>query len=214
MQRRQREEGRAVDAGPDIEHHHHHHTGRVWVDMLLGVSAVAISFISLFLAVENGHAMQRLVQANSWPFVNIGVSNGDPDGNYAFALVIQNKGIGPAKVETLEVFYRDKPMSDDDALVHAMLGPRPDLPPNAFVNSTVTGDVLSSKEELHFLAANSKVLSAADMKSLSEGSQNIRFRFCYCSVFDECWLADHTVHGRLPPKPVKSCPAPRTPFTG
>ena len=201
-----------MDAGPDIEHHHHHHTGRVWVDMLLAISAVAISFISLFLAVENGRAMQRLVQANSWPFVAVGTNNGDLDGNYAFALVMQNKGIGPAKVEALEVFYKGKPMADGDALVHAILGPRADLPANGFVSSSVTGGVLSSKEEINFLAANAKSVSAADMKTLSDGARNLHFRFCYCSVFDECWLADHSVHGRLPPKPVKTCPVPATPF--
>jgi hypothetical protein len=40
---------------PEIEHHH---TGRPWLDVPLGVSAVSISFISLFLAIANGRAME------------------------------------------------------------------------------------------------------------------------------------------------------------
>jgi hypothetical protein len=52
---------------PEFEHSHHHRTGRPWLDVLLGVSAVSISFISLFLAIANGRAMERLVQSNSWP---------------------------------------------------------------------------------------------------------------------------------------------------
>jgi uncharacterized membrane protein len=48
--------------GPEVEHAHHHHTGRSWLDLILGVSAVSISFISLFLAIHNGNAMERLVQ--------------------------------------------------------------------------------------------------------------------------------------------------------
>ena len=55
------EANKGVDVeSPEIEHHHHH-TGRPGVDLLLGVAAVAISFISLFLAIANGRAMERLV---------------------------------------------------------------------------------------------------------------------------------------------------------
>ena len=48
--------------GPEIEHPHHHHTGRSWLDVILGVSAVVISFISLEYSAEDYEAMRTGVQ--------------------------------------------------------------------------------------------------------------------------------------------------------
>jgi hypothetical protein len=39
--------------GPEGEHHHHHHTGNRWLDIVIAVSAVIISLISLFLAIQH-----------------------------------------------------------------------------------------------------------------------------------------------------------------
>jgi hypothetical protein len=80
----------------EVEHLRHHHTGRQWVDLLLGISAVSISFISLFLALHNGKAMEQLVQANSWPFVQITFSTVHLDGTPHIHLDIANKGVGPS----------------------------------------------------------------------------------------------------------------------
>jgi hypothetical protein len=65
--------------GPEIEQPHHHHTGRSWLDLILGVSAVTISFVSLFFAIHNGNAMERLVEANSWPSVQVTFSTLNSD---------------------------------------------------------------------------------------------------------------------------------------
>jgi hypothetical protein len=96
---------------PEFEHSHHHRTGRPWLDVLLGVSAVSISFISLFLAIANGRAMERLVQSNSWPFIQIGTSDVEPDSTPHIRFFIVNKGVGPARIESLEVTYNGTPMN-------------------------------------------------------------------------------------------------------
>lgn len=200
-----------MDMGPEIETHHPHHTGRQWVDVILGVSVVVISIISLLLAMENGTAMKRLVAANSWPFVNIGVSNGDEAGNKLLDLLIQNKGVGPAKIETMEVFYKGKPMPDTRALIHTILGPGADGIHVPYINQTIVGDVLSSKESTNFVEVKDKSIDPAYLDRLSQEAGNIGFKTCYCSVFDECWLVDHTTAASAP-TPVKVCPIPKTPF--
>jgi hypothetical protein len=200
-----------MDQGPDIEAHHHPRTGRAWVDVMLSVSAVTISLISLLLAIGNGDAMQRLVAANSWPFVSIGVGNRDEHGDKVLRLIAQNKGIGPAKVQTLEVFYNGRPVPDAHALIRAILGPAADGGRIPFGGGSVVGDVLSSKEVVLLLAVQDKGIAPADLDKLAFEARNIGFRTCYCSVFDECWVSDRT--GPLsPPTPVKSCPAPKVPF--
>jgi hypothetical protein len=189
---------------PEVEHQHHHHTGRPWLDLLLGVSAVSISFISLFLALANGRAMERLVQSNSWPFVQISSSNVESDGTPHFRLDIVNKGVGPARIETLEVAYNGVPMSSPRAILNAMLG-RTTVPPHPrVIISTIVHGVLAAKERISFLDVKPEDLSAEDYAAIDAALPKLNFLACYCSVFDECWMADSR---KTQPAKIKTCPA-------
>jgi hypothetical protein len=194
---------------PEIEPSHRHHTGRPWLDLLLGVSAVSISFISLFLAVANGRAMERLVQSNSWPFIQIGSSDVESDSTPHIRLFIVNKGVGPARIETLEVTYNGVPMSSPRALLNAMLG-RTTVPPHPrMVVSSIVHNVLTAKEQISFVDVKPDDLSAEDYAAMDRGLRSVSFLACYCSVFDECWLADSR---KTQPSKVKQCPASQNVF--
>src|ERR1700748_1188714 len=96
---------------PEVEHHTHHHpTGHRRLDRPLPICALFVSVVSLILAIIHGQAMERmadanakLVEANSWPFLEY--STGDIDDNKPeIEMRIGNVGVGPAKVQSVEVF--------------------------------------------------------------------------------------------------------------
>lgn len=187
----------------EAEHIHHRHTGRPWVDLLLGISAVSISFISLFLAIHNGKAMERLVQANSWPFVQITFSTLNPDGTPHIHLDIANKGVGPARIESLEVTYNGMPVSTPRAMLNAMLN-RTTVPPHPRMQtSDVVHTVMAAKELTSFVDFKPGEFSAEDYDAIRVGVQKLTFLACYCSFFDECWMADTS---KPRPSSVKECP--------
>jgi hypothetical protein len=194
---------------PEVEHQHHHPTGRPWLDLLLGVSAVSISFISLFLAIANGRAMERLVQSNSWPFVQMNYSNVESDGTPHFRLDIVNKGVGPARVETLEVTYNGMPMNSPRAMLNALLGRTTVSPHPRIIISSVAHGVLAAKERISFFDVKPEDLSAQDYAAIDAGLQKLDLLACYCSVFDECWL---TGSHKSQPAKVKQCPASQNAF--
>jgi len=67
--------------------------------------------------------MDRLVAANSWPFLMHGTENQDPRGNPRISLGVENAGVGPARIQTFEVWWRDQPIAAaDDLLTHCCLG--------------------------------------------------------------------------------------------
>ena len=52
---------------PEVHTPHAHPSGKGWLDMALGGSAFIISLVSLWLGIQHGRAMEKLVAANSWP---------------------------------------------------------------------------------------------------------------------------------------------------
>lgn len=196
-----------MDATPEIETQPHHRTGHKRLDVILALSAFLISLMSVVLGIENAVAMRKLVASNSWPFVNVGVSNGNATGGAALDLLIQNKGVGPAKIKSLEVFYEGKPMRGEHALMRTMTGGKP-VP---ILRSRVVGSVLSAKESVNFLSVVDQSVAPSDLVELAKLSDRISIRTCYCSAFDECWVMDRTV---TPSKSteVDECPVAPVPF--
>jgi hypothetical protein len=205
---------------PEVETHAEiRRTGHRWIDLSAAGCALILSITSVFVAIRHGHTMERmaeanarLVEANSWPLLQTYNSDEGASGERVFSLIVSNFGVGPAKVESLEVFWKGRAMRDDFELLRSCCidGPAPGL------------DELIHTSDLHGM-----VLRAGDVRRLLEFSENpstaaltdrvhgalpqIVYRACYCSVFDECWMSDlRTLH----PPPIKQCPVPQVPFAG
>ncbi|WP_332773904.1 hypothetical protein [Phenylobacterium sp.] len=197
-----------MDPGPDHEHHHHHHTGRRWLDIVLGVSAIAISVISLFVAVHHGKTMEQMVEATTWPYVDFAFSNGDFNGGRDVTLFLLNSGVGPAKIESFELSYEGRALANGRALLKACcLGEGEPLP--KFQNSTVTDRVLPARENIIFFFGKPEAMSAEQMIRLRRTLPKLKARICYCSVLHECWIRDSD---KPRPEETKSCAAPKVPY--
>ena len=197
-----------MDPGPDVETHHHHHSGHRWLDMVLALSAILISGVSLYVAVQHGKTMEKMVEANTWPYVEFGASNGTPTGEHQVSLVVQNSGVGPARVDTLELAYDGKPMGSVSELLKACCV-RPEEPRARFQMSTVSGRVMPAKEVTTLLQEGARQMTPAQLQRLDDALPKITTRICYCSVLDACWTRDSAA--RAPVK-VKACPEPKVAF--
>jgi hypothetical protein len=200
-----------VDAAPETEYHHHRRTGHSWLDITLAVSAMFISLVSLFLALQHGRVLEKMVQADTWAFVTAGFSNYDPDLTPHPRLIIVNKGVGPAQVQTLEVFYNGTPQPSRRSLIRSILKPAdPNYRPR-FFESDVIGGVLTAKEEVNFLDFPASYYTPDEYATIRGALDKLEFRICYCSVLGECSVLDTR---KPPPTPiaVKACPVPEVPF--
>src|SRR4030095_11297543 len=111
---------------PDLPHHPHR-TGHRWIDLAVPLSALAVSVISLTIAIHHGQTMQkmaaenaRLLQANSWPLLQFATGNANESGQPEITLKIENAGVGPAKLISLEVFHGEKRIHTPRDLVQAL----------------------------------------------------------------------------------------------
>lgn len=156
--------------------------------------------------------MERLVEANSYPNVELGgaVSFTDKPDELALGVEVENSGVGPARVETIELWENGKPLrsaADIGAAIKAIDGAH-------YVANIEGGTVLES------LIGAGKKRTFIRFKlqgvqkwfpTLSKVLFGLESRVCYCSVFDECHVSDSRVE-KGHPKSVKQCPTPDAPY--
>jgi hypothetical protein len=203
-----------VSTGPDDVHAHPRHTGMRWFDLVMALSAIFISAISLAIAIENGRTERNLVAASSWPFLRAVLSNGGgeaPDEQTA-VIGVSNGGVGPAKLESFEVFYRGQAARSGLDLMRRCCGLGP-------TDEDVKRQMPHGH---HFEITDHTVLRPGEAKEtfgVRPGSDvgdrfaglitEIKFRACYCSILNECWVSN-LLDTHM--QPVKACPEPAVRF--
>lgn len=180
-------------------------------DLAVAFSALFVSLCSLGIALHHGRTMQRLVEANSRPFIQITTSKGQraPDSEpQTYTVLMSNPGAGAARVERFSILVDGKPAKDINEALLRLAG----LPDNTPQSSSVLGPMTYSDVAPSYIKAGSEqtVLSwprtagnaAVWDKDVAAGSDRVKFETCYCSIFDECWIENsHTFR----PTAVASC---------
>jgi len=190
---------------------------RPHLDLLVALSALATSISSIWLALAQGDDMQRLVQAQSWPYIGFHSGNSTVDEatrervrSLGFTLV--NQGVGPARVRWLELSVDGRAGPNPTALVLRAARPPGDarISRGNTYSRSIQGRASGAGEEITFLrwhhaAQREPVWSALDKARFGR----IVIRACYCSVFDECWIS----HSESPdPVSMAACPQIPVPF--
>lgn len=185
--------------------------GSSWISRLVAGAALLTSLVSIFLGIQNGNSMNRLVEANSWPHPSVRSSNYS-EGARRIDVEVVNQGVGPVLLHDFVVLYEGEPVSNAVDLVEACcLGDR-----GAFTSVddfenyvgrigtyTPSGRVIRPGEEvpvfnLDYTEENAEVWEQINRIRFGP----LTFRGCFCSVFDECWESDMV---SLDKTPVASC---------
>jgi hypothetical protein len=195
---------------------HASHTGHRWLDIALASAAMLVSCISLYVAVHHGQVMERLVAANSWPSVQFSASVMKGDGDFGtdsvrLDLSVSNKGIGPARLETLELWSDGTAVASVDQLGKLLKAAGAGQPLRTNVEgATVVGEILGVRDSTSFLRITAPDLQQWGLPFANVGV-SLKARVCYCSVFDECFVADDRKQTSRSVR-VSHCPAVEVPF--
>ena len=201
----------------ELESHHHHHphgTGLRWLDVTLAVAAAIVSLVSLWLGLHSAHSMEKLVAANSYPYLDLmrsthalGEGGGIKRAKVEYEMV--NNGVGPARIEWVQLSYKGKPVADLRELGAACC----DAKPGDFSGMNSRGGVASSLirpgSSLVMFSWSEPAAPNPMFAALHREMNNISYSACYCSVFDECYIRKDDDHK---PQPVAQCTAPGVPF--
>jgi len=199
-------------------------TGHRNLDLVISACALFMSAVSIYMAYHTGISMERLVHANSWPFLQIESGNTGPnpgtDGDEIY-FSVKNAGTGPARLHSLEFLLDGRPMRESFALDQialnccrtardAVVGAAGEHPLDAFgtVNTApIAPGFLAPGDDVTFLSWRKTPANAALWEAIDQAryTRRIAVRACFCSVFDECWIAQTN---QFPPRPVHECVQP------
>jgi len=197
-------------------HHPPHGTGIRWLDISLAVAAGIVSLVSLWLGLHSAHSMEKLVAANSFPYLEImrNMSSMDKDvatgrSHRRVEYLLVNSGIGPARVEWVELRYKDKPMADLSELLAACCDANAQTDIGMNRRGNVVGSLVRPGDMMSMFAADEPAVANPVFDALHRSMNDIGLTACYCSVFDECYLR---IRDGVKPEQVEQCEAPAKPF--
>lgn len=166
---------------------------------VLSVAGVFVAVVALYAALTESAAVRQQTAAAVWPFVQFQVQDSDTGEAADFSISFTNAGVGPAKMRTLRIVIGGKPIRDWADAVAILDGKLTDQVSRNFIS----GRVLSPDERVVVFSTTDSDLARRFQATVAKPENSIVF--CYCSIFDECWLAD-SQRGLQDPEVVSECP--------
>lgn len=168
-----------------------------------GTLAAAIAaLIALFVAWDQGRVMRQEIRASVWPALQLDGFSTQRDADIVQGLNIQNAGVGPARIDSISVYYQDSLVPDLEALS--------DLFPGHTGRSatSVTGRIIGAGDTVEVFAFQAPRAEGDDAVAMMyDLASNYSVDVCYCSVLDECWIAHTSGSANPKPESVDACPA-------
>lgn len=157
--------------------------------------AVMLSIAALVVTIIEANTTRSAAKASVWPSVSVEVSY----SSAGFSYETINRGVGPAKVRSIEITYDDAPYADYVTLVEAVLGPEDAFGYDRIRATNPDRRVISPGEEVNLFAVDWDPASRRLSEAFTDG---LAIELCYCSIYDDCWK---TRLGATEPVPVRAC---------
>ncbi|MBN8886307.1 MAG: hypothetical protein J0I77_11355 [Rudaea sp.] len=153
--------------------------------LALSVLALATGAYQTRLMQAQTELMQTQSRASVWPYVTVGKNEDAIAGHETFVWRVDNNGVGPAKIQSVEVKLDGKPYRNWKELF-AVLAPEQEFHAQT---SSLNGLVLPPSLNRETTIEMVKPDTAERAKVFLTAQQRISIEVCYCSVYDECWIA-------------------------
>ena len=166
---------------------------------VLAIAGVIIAIVALYAALTESAAVRHQTAAAVWPFVQMSIEDYDSDHTATFKLSFTNAGVGPARMRDLRLIINGEPIRNWEHAVRQLEGDTTAEVGRNFLRNRV----LSPDETIALISTSDPDLARRFQAAIANPNNSITY--CYCSIFDECWLAD-SQQDLQNPEPVERCP--------
>jgi hypothetical protein len=166
---------------------------------VLSLVGVFIAIVALYAALSESEATRKQTAAAVWPLVQLTISDHLSETGAEFRISLTNAGVGPARMRSMRVLFSGEPLRDWHHAM-ALIG---EEGTHRLGQSYVSRRVLIPGETIDMVSTMDRVLVEKFLATLARGGNSITY--CYCSIFDECWVVDSEKDLQTP-DPVEECP--------
>jgi hypothetical protein len=166
---------------------------------VLSVVSIFIAIVALYAALTESAAVRQQTAASVWPIVQLHIEDYDDGTQAGFSIALTNAGVGPARLRAFRLRIRGKPArswAEALALVDSELAP-------GVSRSFVRNRVLRPDETVTLIATEVADLARRLQAAAADAESSVSF--CYCSIFDDCWVSGSGVTIQTP-RAVAACP--------
>jgi hypothetical protein len=181
-------------------------TERVFVRLtfwqtVLSVVGVFIALVALYAALKESAAVRQQTAAAVWPFVQMTIADHDSEESASFSMSFTNNGVGPARVHGVRLTIDGQPIRN---WTHAVKVLDAEEPGAVRVSRNFISDRVLRPDETVTIVSTADIDLARRFQA-AIGNPDNYITYCYCSIFDECWLADSRKNLHEPDL-VEQCP--------
>lgn len=153
-------------------------------EMIVALSANAVSIITLLIFIYQTNLMREQQHISVWPYLEwLPSCCSEEFGAY---IQVENKGIGPAAVQSVTVRLNGKEMNSVEELFTEAIGHNDFF----YYTSTVESRVLAPGEKIKMIAIPDKETAFKVDSTLRR--KGLEIEICYCSVYEDCWTCTGT----------------------
>lgn len=171
---------------------------------LLSLAGVFTGAVALYAALNESQAVRLQTASSVWPYVQLMINDRDDGDSAYFALSLENVGVGPARMRRMRLTLHGEPMRNWQMLTAALLDAEAELGAEYGKNS-VSLRVLAPGQSVAAFQTHDAGLALKMQEAVYSGAAQLSY--CYCSIFDDCWLSDSDrPEGEETIQPVTQCP--------
>lgn len=172
--------------------------------IFVGVCALGVSLYTALL-------QKAQVRAQVYPQLTINLGLSEDEVKFS----VHNKGIGPAKVRSIEVFSADGGNVKTYREWLALLMPSGRSDGGEDTKHDISADqpdTVAAGEEVTFFSL--KDIRSDDVIPVARRARQFQISLCYCSVLNDCWQVHDNDAMNDDAKETSSCPKVAAPFVG
>lgn len=154
-------------------------------EMIVALSALLISVVTTLIGIYSTMIDRSYARASVWPRVELYRSFSPEKGLFSYG--VMNNGTGPAVIKYAKITYNDKSVKKWPDFIAA----------SSLVQSNISTRILPSQANISAVTIKDKVYITEMLKM----DKQVEIELCYCSIYDECWLADRSNQ----PKEIEQC---------
>jgi hypothetical protein len=168
---------------PELHAPHKAH-GRHWTEFIISVAALITSAMSVYIALRHGEVMDKMLKANSLPFLT--VYSGDEVGGKTVAhFSLRNEGVGPARVMSLRLKLHGQVLHSVADFIKVCCGGH--APDGVLEESNAYERFIPARGESELFSLAPAKEDDPGFTAFDMGRAQLDIELCYCSVFNDCY---------------------------